>query len=150
MCTLGFCSLQVNNMVEASSVLENLKENVSNKVYDAVDSATKVPLALAQEEKRLRAELASTLNRINQLKRELATSPPTSRSLGDSAVLTGELQARAEGLKKCLAMSARLSACQLDSNERLVCGGVTLRPGITADELQANWDLIDTVTGADA
>lgn len=137
-------------MVEASSVIENLKENVSNKVYDAVDSATKVPLALAEEEKKLRAELTATLNRLSQAKRELAASPPSSRSVGDSAVLSGELQAKADELKKCLAMSARMTACQLDSNERLICGGVTLRPGITADELQANWDLIDTVTGADA
>jgi hypothetical protein len=137
-------------MVESREVLENLRENVSGKVYDAVDAATKVPIALQQEVDKLKAELAATVSKIHQAQRQLIQSPTTKVSFGEPAVLSEDLQLKSEGLKKCLAMSARMTACQLDANERLVCGGVFLRPGSTADELQANWDLIDTVTGADA
>ena len=134
-----------------TSVLETFRVSVAHKVYDVVEAATAVPQNLKEEVELLKTELADARSRIQILKDgPTETCPTVAPVMTLDPVLTPELEVRAEHAKKCLTMCSRMTACTIDGADRLVCGGVLLRPGSTPDEIQANWDLIDTVTGADA
>jgi hypothetical protein len=136
-------------MPEAIQIKEHFLTSVVGGVYDTLDLITTNPLQKIDDLNKLQTQY----NDINNLRAELANrlraSPPPSSDL-QSARLTASDENRAEILQKCLNMSSRLSACQIDSQGRLMSGGVALKDGSRFEGLQANWDLIDTVTGADA
>ena len=138
-----------------TGVLETFRSQISSSVYETVDLATRVPFALKEELNRVQKEIADTVAEIEELCAELNSGRP-SVMIQDlpKAQLTEEQQKRADVLARCLNMTARMTACscadQADGSIRLMCGGMLLRPGDTYEGLQANWDLIDTATGADS
>ena len=138
-----------------AGVLEAFRTQISSPVYETVDLATRVPFRLKEELERVNQLIAQTVSEIDELKAELSSGRP-SVMVSDlpKAELTNEQKMKADVLARCLNMTARMTACtctnQADGSIRLMCGGMQLRPGDTFEGLQANWDLIDTVTGADS
>ena len=138
-------------MTTCNDVLENFKTNVAYRVYDAVEAVTSVPLRLKSEAQSLEKELAEVRSRIKALEQGTVDGPVMANEpIRLDPALTPDMEVRSENAKKCLTMCSRMTACQAEGTDRIICGGVVLRAGTTADEIQANWDLIDTVTGADA
>jgi hypothetical protein len=136
-------------MSETSKVADTFMAGVVSGVYDTVDLTTKASIAALERAKALEEEYRAISSRIDTAKRNLQLSPPPVEEL-PPAQLSADQQFRAENSQRCLTMCSRMTACQIDSQNRVVCGGVVLKPGNTFEGLQANWDLIDTVTGADA
>lgn len=138
-----------------AGVLEAFRTQISSSVYETVDLATRVPFRLNEELQRVNELIAQTAAEIEELKAELSSGRP-SILVSDlpKAELTSEQKTKADTLARCLNMTARMTACtctnQADGSIRLMCGGMLLRPGDTFEGLQANWDLIDTATGADS
>ncbi len=136
-------------MASPDTILEDFRVGVSNKVYDAVETAMATPSELLDECRRLEDELAATLAKIQAAQRELDKTPEDSFP-NQNPSLPAELHQKAEDVKKCLNLCMRMTSCTIDPNGKFTCGGVQLKAGAIASDLQANWDLIDTVTGADA
>lgn len=128
-------------------IFEKFQAEISNSVYDTVDLATKIPNQLEKNLASLESAVNKSKQEIERLK--LAFSQPT-RIDQQRAELSADERDQADFLNKCVAVCPRLTACQLNTEGRLVCGGVALKPGDSAENIQANWDLIDTCTGADA
>jgi len=138
-----------------AGVLDAFRAQISSSVYETVELATRVPFRLKEELSRVSDEIMQTINEIEELKAELDSGKPSVVASDlPRAELTGEQKTRADVLARCLNMTARMTACtcanQPDGSIRLMCGGMLLRPGDTFEGLQANWDLIDTATGADS
>ena len=138
-----------------NGVLEAFRAQISSSVYETVELATRVPFRLQEELDNVNEEIIGTMAEIEELKAELSSGRP-SVVVSDlpKAELSGEQKIKADVLSRCLTMTARMTACscstQPDGSIRLMCGGMLLRPGDTFEGLQANWDLIDTATGADS
>ena len=138
-----------------AGVLDSFRAQISSSVYETVELATRVPFRLKEELNRVNEEIAQTVAEIEELRAELSSGRP-SVMVSDlpKAELSVEQKTKADVLARCLNMTARMTACtctnQADGSIRLMCGGMLLRPGDTFDGLQANWDLIDTATGADS
>ena len=135
-------------MTEIGKVLETFTSDVVGGVYDTIDLTTRYHSAKSSQVAALEAEYREVTARIHELRRRLTKSPPPMQEA--EGELTEDQKQRADNLQRCLTMSGRMTACQFDTQGRLTCGGVALKPGDRFDSLQANWDLIDTVTGADA
>ena len=129
--------------------IENLRSNLSSAVYDTVDKATKLSSEKKAELETLQSELRLTLIEIETLEEELVTQKIPQLEL-PQANLTSVQKEKAEVLGRCLKMASQMTACNSDGTTRLTCGNVVLKSGDTFEGLQANWDLIDTITGADA
>ena len=124
-------------MTEASKLKEEFLSAVVGSVYDAVDMTCREPLEKLKN-------IIAKKQEISQLSHSPSATPQTAATLSETQIR------RAQDLQKCLNICSRLTATQSDSQGRLVSGGVVLKNGNSFDGLQANWDLIDTVTGADA
>ena len=140
--------------IEANRILDTFRSTVVSNVYDAIDLGTREAVERMTRAEKLQVELTATENEVAELRRRLGRSPPPlAESDQPAACLSAEQRQRADNLEKCLTMCSRMSACQVDAGSGrhgLVCGGVSLKPADSFEGLQANWDLIDTVTGADA
>lgn len=135
------------NMLGSVSILEDFRDNVVNRLHDVVDLTTKGTLNKLHDLDALRAQLAELRGKIQVSHEHLETPISTEVT---NASLNANQEARASNAQRCLAMCARMTSCVVDSSSRLTCGSIQLKQGDCATELQANWDLIDTVTGADA
>lgn len=140
--------------IETNRILETFKSSVVSNIYDAIDNTTRQAVEQMTRTEELQVEVYAIESEIAELRRRQGRSPPP-RNESDqaSAALSSEQHQRAENLDKCLMMCSRMTACNVDvgnGGNGLVCGTVSLKPGDMFDSLQANWDLIDTVTGADA
>jgi len=134
-------------MNEASKLKEEFLVAVVGSVYDAVDMTCREPLEKVNKLNSLKLELKNIIAKkteISQLSHSPSATPQTAATLSETQIQ------RAQDLQKCLKICSRLTATQSDSQGRLLSGGVVLKNGNSFDGLQANWDLIDTVTGADA
>ncbi len=132
--------------------VENLSTGIATKIYDTVDVSLQRTLGKKSEVDALKSQLVELNYSIEKLKRELQSdslpevefNPP---ELSEEQVL------RAMNLAKSVEMVSRLTATscvqQSDGSYRIMCGNFMLKPGVSYDGLQANWDLIDTATGAD-
>ena len=138
-----------------AGVIDTFRAQISSSVYETIELTTRVPFRLREELSRVNEQIAQTLAEIEELRAELSSGRP-SVVISDlpRAELSGEHKSKADVLARCLNMTARMTACtcsnQPDGSIRLMCGGMVLRPGDTFEGLQANWDLIDTATGADS
>jgi hypothetical protein len=139
--------------IEANRILETFKSSVVSNIYDAIDNTTRQAVERMTRAEELQVEVYAIKSEIAELRRRLGRSPLLEASDQPSAALSSEQHQRADILDKCLTMCSRMTACQVDvgnGGNGLVCGTVSIKRGDMFDRLQANWDLIDTVTGADA
>ena len=135
--------------MDSAKVFDKLNLQIVQPAYDIIDLTTRKASEALTDADNLEANLSKVRIQISDIQKNLQKSPPP---LEDTQLveLSAEDRRQAENLKRCLAISSRLTACTIDSDGRLGCGGVRLKSGGTGTELQANWDLLDTVTGADA
>lgn len=127
--------------------MEKFQTVVSGSVYDIVDLSTQIPRQKKTELEILNSDISKLEHGIEKLKLKFKQPVEIDQPLAE---LSLENAAKAEFLKKCLSVCPRMTAVQLNTEGRLVCGGVVLKQGDTAENIQANWDLIDTCTGADS
>jgi hypothetical protein len=134
-------------MLGSASILDDFRDNVVNRLHDVVDLTTKGTLNKLHELDVLKAQLAELRGKIQTSHQQLTAPISTEVTY---ASLNAHQESRASNAHRCLAMCARMTSCAVDSSSKLTCGSIQLRQGDSVTELQANWDLIDTVTGADA
>jgi archaellum component FlaC len=135
--------------MDPSSVMDRFNADVIQPMYETIDLSTRSASQAKAEVNILEKELDRIESEIKKLSRKVNQSPPPVPE-APPAELSPEQKQIADNLQRCLTMSSRMTACTIDSDCRLLCGGVVLKPGNSLTTLQANWDLIDTVTGADA
>ena len=135
-------------MPDSKDIQKEFNELVVSDVFDIVDLATRAPVQQSEAIDSLRTERASLLARLDTLKVRLQQADPVAPH--PAATLSPRTQAAAANLQRCLIMCNRMTSSAIDSDGRLLCGGIPLKSVTSANVLQANWDLIDTITGADA
>lgn len=136
-------------MSDTTAIKETFLNSVVGGIYDSIDLSTKQALCKLEEQKFLERAYANIGQETQRQRSQLSASPPIPEQQ-PIARLSDDQENHAENLRRCLNMCSRLTACPIDPQGRLTCGGVVLKDSTTFDGLQANWDLIDTVTDADA
>jgi hypothetical protein len=133
--------------------IENISSNIASLVFDSAELTTRRAIDKKAEVERLRDELAETRNRIENIRALLESSTSSPNVEFEPPALSGDQSEYASSLSKSVAMLASLTASnphyQSDGTFKMVCGNIPLKSGATFEGLQANWDLIDTATGAD-
>ena len=128
-------------------MLDNFHTDIAAPVYDVVELATKVPLEKRAQIAKTDAEIRKVKIQIEALKNRFDQAAVVDQQI---AQLSQAQILKAQFLQNALAACPRMTTCQLNAEGGLLCGGVVLKSGDSRENLQANWDLIDTVTGADA
>ena len=135
-------------MPDSKDIRREFDDSVVSDVYNIVDLATRSPVEQSQATDSLRNERTRLLMRVDKLNAWLQqenTEAPT-----PPATLSPRAQSKSANLQRCLIMCNRMTSSVIDAEGRLLCGGIHLKSVTTANVLQANWDLIDAITGADA
>ena len=145
----AFQSTNRSQMSEVERVLDFFVTGVVSEIYNSVDVATKLSISVQDRRRVLEARYDSVRMQMESIRQNLELGPPQPQEQ-PQARLPSDHELRSENAQRCVTMCSRMTVCNSDPNKRLVCGGVVLRAGHTFENLQANWDLIDTVTGADA